>query len=236
MRWQLLARNPSDHIALPHAANAVAIWTETEARRFLAETAHSRDHALWRLYLDTGMRVGEGLALAWADVDLGAGHVRVHRTVSRDANERQTIVERTKTGAGRRVALAPATVACLRAHRAAQHRRRLAARTWTVTGLIFDRGDGRQLHNTVVREHFIRDCALAGVPLIQLKALRHTAATLMVANGLPLHTVSKRLGHSTIRLTADLYAHASPDADRAASVLMERLFGDVRDQDVITGE
>jgi integrase len=236
VRWNLLARNPSDHVSLPQVVGNVQIWSEAEAQQFLIATAQSRDHALWRLYLDTGMRVGEALALAWDDVDLDAGHVRIHRTISRDADERQTIVERTKTGAGRRVALAPATVASLRAHRAAQNLRRLAAPVWEATGLVFDRGDGHHTHNTVIRARFIKDCERAGVPVIQLKALRHTAATIMVANGLPLHTVSKRLGHSTIRLTADLYAHASPDADRAASVLMERIFGDACEQDVITGD
>lgn len=232
VKWELIPRNPADHVVLPSgAAKEVPIWTRDDAQRFLGATKDHVDYALWRLLIDTHMRPGEGLALLWDDIDLETGHVLVHRTVGRAADGKRVMKNRTKTGGQRRLSLSPATVTALKAHRARQNARRLAAGPhWHATGLAFDRGDGKALCHSTVAYRLRAACQEVGVAVIVPKALRHTGATLAVASGVPLHTVSKRLGHSTIKLTADLYAHATVAADQAASAAMERILDpDVRE-------
>lgn len=225
VKWELLLRNPADAVVLPAAPDGeVLIWTAEQTRTFLAGTVDHRDHALWRLVLDTHMRAGEALALQWEDVDLEAGTVHIHRTVALNAAGKHEPKNRTKTGTQRRLRIAPATVAALLTHRARQNARRLrAGELWHATGLVFDRGDGQATRHHVCRGRLAAACKKHGVPAIQLKALRHTGATIAVTHGVPLHTVSKRLGHSTIKLTADLYAHGTVEADEMAAEVMERL-------------
>ncbi len=214
VRWRMRRDNPADYVTLPAVtAEGETVWTAEEASRFLRETAADPGHALWRVLLSTGMRLGEALALPWSALDLETGRVAIVRTLATGEGERIVVVERTKTKAGRRTLdLDAAVVAALRQHRTRQTARRLASRDWYDTGLVFDRRDGRHCWPQTIRRRLERACADADVPIITPKALRHTAATLMVANGVPLHAVKGILGHANIQLTANLYSHYSPDA------------------------
>ena len=113
--WQEVNRNAADG-AKPPAVNQpeVAVWSAEEVHAFFAATAADPRHALWRFGFDTGMRIGEMLALSWGDVNLEAGTVVVRRNLVPSAKGGWEIEDRTKTKAGRRsIALLPATVAAL---------------------------------------------------------------------------------------------------------------------------
>jgi integrase len=77
-----------------------------------------------------------------------------------------------------------------------------------------------------LRSHFRRLCRAAGVPIVRIHAMRHTAATLMVEAGAPLPAVSKRLGHARISTTTDSYGRTSPKMDdAAAAAIQQALYG-----------
>lgn len=160
--------------------------------------------------------------MQWGDLDLETGSLWIHRTLARDEFERYYPKEGCKHGSNRRIDLTPDTLTALRRYRLAQHERRLAHADWQDYGLIFDRHDGHWFHASVVRTRFHRLCDRAGVPRIELKGLRHTAATIMVANGVPLHAVKQRLGHATIKMTAELYAHHTRQADQQTVETLSR--------------
>ena len=87
VRWQIISRNPAEGVVLP-ASKPVTVknaWTVEEVQRFLANTQDDDLHVLWRLLLDTGMRIGEALALGWAHVQLdpAPARVRIERTLTR---------------------------------------------------------------------------------------------------------------------------------------------------------
>lgn len=103
------------------------------------------------------------------------------------------------------------TVGVIRAHRAAQATDRLAwGAAWRDTGLVFTREDGSQLHPEGVTRTFIRLAKRLGLPAVRLHDLRHTSASLGLASGETLVEVSRRLGHSSITITADAYTHVMP--------------------------
>ncbi|GAB3993472.1 hypothetical protein GCM10028771_18510 [Nocardioides marmoraquaticus] len=116
------------------------------------------------------------------------------------------------------MALSPAVVALLKAHRAAQAAERLKATNyWAETGFVFTTelgapADPRNLLRTVqlVREK-------TELPPMGVHTLRHTYATTALLAGVPLHVVSRNLGHSSIAITADVYGHVTDDAARAAA-------------------
>lgn len=188
-------------------------WGRQDAERFLRAAEGTRLYALWRLALGTGMRLGELRALRWEDLDLDAATVRVRRS----ANSRrfEQAIQPDKSRRGRLVDLPAPAVAALRAHRAGQS---------TVSGWVFDNGSGRMPWSEyVVREEFRRVRASAGVAPITIHGTRHTAASLMLADGVPLPRLAQILGHSSGAVTLQVYAWAMPADRRAGAESMERL-------------
>jgi integrase len=203
-------------------------WTAEQARAFLLATINDDRHVLWRLLLDSGMRLGEALALTWDDVDLAAGTVAVRRTLTRTKAGSWIVGDAAKTRAGRRpIAVTAPTVAALRAHRARQAERRLAlGPVWQDNGFVFDRGDGGRASPCTIRAAFERAVQAAGSPRITPHGLRHTSATLLILAGVPLKVISDRLGHATVAITADVYGHVTAEADRQAADSLDALLAE----------
>ncbi len=192
-------------------------WTASERTRFLRwADAQDPDLAMgWRLLAATGMRRGEALALRWRDVDLDAGRLAVRRSVgvvkAKGAGER--LVEGpTKTGRSRVVDLDSGTVAALRAYRAA--RGLLALDLVRDSALMLSSLDGTHRHPERFSRRFAGQVAQARkalgeerLPVIRLHDLRHTHATLLLADGVPVEVVSERLGHESQR---HHHAHRPP--------------------------
>lgn len=160
----------------------------------------------------TGARRSELLALRWRDVDLAAGTVTINRGRTKGFDG-QVSAGRTKSERSRRtIDVDPATVQAL-----AEHRRRQDV--LSIDGLIFTYAtDGKPLHPDGVTQRFEYRVREASLKRISFKGLRHTHATLLLKDGVPLHVVSRRLGHANEAFTARQYAHvqAGQQAEAAA--------------------
>lgn len=174
------------------------------------------------------MRQGELLGLRWRDVDLDRAALQVRMSLQETTG--RYILAETKTAHSRRsVALAPATVAALRAHRARQDAERLAlGAAWDgALDLVFpnERG-GLMIPHNLAKRSFKRLLARAGLPAtVRFHDLRHTAATLLLARGVHAKVVSELLGHADIAITLRVYAHVTPHMQDAAARAMEAAFG-----------
>lgn len=197
-----------------------------EARRLLTVTEGDRLAALYRLALTLGMRQAEILGLRWADVDLDTGILRVNQTLQRIAGE--TITKEPKTARGRRtLALSPSLVAALTAHKDRQQFERVkAGRLWCESGLVFTSTTGTALDARNLTREFKRHLAAAELPAsLRFYDMRHAAASLLIADGLPITAVSAMLGHALVSTTLNNYAHVLPGAERLTADAMERLLG-----------
>lgn len=223
----LIVSNPAKGIrlAIPKPKPPV-VWSRDESRRFLAATDATVDGPLWRLLLDTGMRIGEALSLHRDDLDLDAGVVAIERTVTRDRDLKERIGHTTKTGTPRRVGIAPATVAALRRHLQDVRQRRLASVAWQDQGLVFPNSSGGIARTNRLRCHLDEEIAGLGLPRLAMHGLRHTNATLLLQAGVPITVVAQRLGHKRVSMTLDVYAHVLDEMDRAVVVTVSELFGD----------
>src|SRR5262249_21668358 len=95
---------------------------------------------------------------------------------------------------------------------------------WTDSGMVFTTGVGTPLDPRNVTTYFHRLLDKAELPSIRFHDLRHTCASLLLAQGVPLRVVMETLGHSQISLTADTYTHVMPVLQREAADRMEALF------------
>lgn len=220
---QLIHRNParSRSIRLPVARRKkVKVWDEDEVARFLAHVADDPQAALYRLLVATQVRIGEAVALRWSDLDLGAGRLRVQRTWEETS---RTFSEHAKSSASDRVIdfdLETATI--LMAHRDREQFRSRSGR-WAFPELVFHGARGGVLSPRVADRLLRARCREAGVPVLAPHGLRHTGATLLLKQGVPIHVVSRRLGHARIQTTIDLYAHVLPSQQREAAEQMARV-------------
>ncbi len=225
---KLLAWNPiSSAVKRPAAKDYKYRHLEiAEARAFLDAAQSSRFEAAFTVSLSLGLRRSEVMGLRWSDVDLDGRTLRVEQTIAhlraKVAGKAGYYIGEPKTKRSRRtLALPEALVPILRRQRAQQAETRLAAGTsWQDRGLVFTNRDGGPLDPGAIHEEFKAVLRRAGLPAIRLHDLRHSAASLLLAQGVPLRTIMELLGHSTIALTANTYGHLSREmvADAAAKI------------------
>lgn len=197
--------------------------TPAEARVLLEAARSDRLEAGWVTMLACGLRRCEMLGLAWEDVDLDAGTLRVCRSLVRVKGT--LILGETKTAGSRRTLYLPEEVVdVLRRHKARQAAERLAAgETWRHCGLVITTEIGTPYDPDNYRRKLSSLTTRAGLGHWSTNELRHSAASLMLAMGVPLKVVSETLGHSSIRLTADVYSHLLAPARREAAEAMGRV-------------
>lgn len=220
VRWGKLARSPAaaaDPPSLPHSR--AQSWSPRELRHFLNHVKGDRLHALWRLAATTGMRRGELLGLPWRCVDIDRGSLRVEQQLvpTRGA---LTFGPPKSRRSERMIALDPETVDALRNHRDVQQLERdVAGPAYDDQDLVFCNELGQPIYPTRLGERFVTTRKAAGLPAGTLHILRHTSATIALAEGVPLHVVAARLGDDPKTVLAT-YAHLLPtsDAEAAAAV------------------
>ena len=168
------------------------------------------------------MRMGELLALSWRDVDLEGATLQVKATLQR-TRDGFTFAEPKPARSRRQVALTIAAVASLKRHRVVQAEERLRLGiAWEENDLVFANEVGRPIEAANLRNrYFWRLLERAGLPRIRFHDLRHTAATLMLGQGVHPKVVSEMLGHSQISITLDLYSHVTPTMQREAAEAMD---------------
>lgn len=201
-------------------------WSPEEAGQFLQASRGHRLYALFAVGVALGMRRGELLALRWSDVDLDERLVHVRQNVQR-LPEVGLVYGSPKTGRSRRTIPLPGQSAkVLRAHRASQAAEMLAhGLRWTATDLVFTSTVGTVIEPRNLSRLFDQLIAAAGVRRIRFHDLRHTCASLLLAQGVPPRVVMDVLGHSQIAITMDLYSHVMPSALREAADAIDRALG-----------
>lgn len=204
--------------------SSATTWTQSDVQRVLSATSGDETYGtLYHVAIATGLRPGELRALTWADVDLERGTLTVRRTISRGADGSEVIVARTKTNQVRTIAIDPATVERLRWHKARQNERYLRSESWRGKGVVFDGGDGHFIYQGPWQRWHRRMCERVGVPTIRHHDLRHTAATLMVKAGIHPRLIADVLGHQSIEISMDRYAHPDLQTQREAVEKLMRL-------------
>jgi integrase len=207
----------------------VQYFSVEQARAFLAAAAGHRLYALFATVLSLGLRLGEALGIAWADIDLDTGRFNIHRALQRI--DKKLYPERAglqlvepKGGYSDRVVTLPAvTVAALRHHQAQQDTDRIWAGTkWhNEWNLAFTSRRGRPLDERGVLRQFQNALGIAGLPKMRLHDLRHSAVAILIAQGVNIKAISELLGHSSVAFTLQVYGHLLEETKREAADKMD---------------
>lgn len=229
VRRRLLTTNPVVGIALPPRRRReyrVLAVHEAQALLDVCRMGNARLRQLYpivHLLLHTGLRRGEALGLRWDAVDFTHRTIHVHEQLTRQPGGGFGLGP-TKTGTDRLVHAGEPAMVVLKRHKDEQDALRAElGSAYEDRGFVFTRLDGRaRTHgvpigpNTLTR-WFAEALRVAGLPKLRIHDLRDTAATLAIAAGVDLVTVSEMLGHSSIAMTADRYVHPHSTTKRAAA-------------------
>jgi integrase len=253
VRLRLIPANPAMNVSLPSVKRPhVRPWEPEELGAFLDRADRDELGPAFQLLAATGLRRGEALGLRWADVELEKARLFVRQQVITvtakyarpcslcGGDHGRLAFGRPKTASGedRLVDLDPHTVGVLLAHRLEQdERRRAFDGGYAEHGLVFPRPDGTPLHPDRLSDRFVELSEELGLRRVRLHDLRHGQASLMLAAGVDIVVVSKRLGHSSVAITSDTYTHLLPGVGSEAAArawsLVPRSRGasqDVREQ------
>ncbi|MBO3673859.1 tyrosine recombinase XerC [Streptomyces sp. NEAU-YJ-81] len=219
VREDELPRNVAKNVELSMGTKReIEPLTVKEGRQLLAAARGNRLWAAYELAVRIGLRRGEVLGLRWKDVDLTGGTVTVRQTLQRVGGELLIAAPKTQRSA-RRVALPAECVTALRARRAQQHGDRLAAGDkWKDDGsdLVFTTKNGTPIEPRNLNRAFTLLCDKAGVRRVRFHDLRHTCASLLHEQGADARMIMEVLGHSSIRVTMDIYTFVRLDSQRSA--------------------
>ncbi len=220
-----IARNVCSLVDAPSLRrDEVVPFSTEEARALLTAARGLRNEARWSVALALGLRQGEALALRWEDIDLDTGTLTVKRSMQRLVGK-GLVFDEPKSRAGRRAIMLPNGLRyALRAHRAAQLEERLAAGSeWQEHGLLFAQVNGRPIDPGSDWKSWKTLLALADVRDARLHDARHTAATLLLQQGVPARVAMQILGHSQISLTLGTYSHVVPELAQEAAERIDRV-------------
>lgn len=217
VKWQLVPRNAAD-AAEPPTPERKEMQALDEAHTvWLFEAARGT-----RLYgpilftATTGVRRGEVLGVQWADMDLDCGTVSIRRSVQQ-TRQGGVVFKVPKNNKPRVIDMPALLVEALREHRADQQRSQaLQGDAWEDRGLVFPREDGSIWKPEQFSDAYFAFTRKIGVR-VRFHDLRHSHASQLLRQGVPVKVVSERLGHSDVTITLNLYAHVLPGMQKEAA-------------------
>lgn len=181
-------------------------------------------YALFTLLSRSGLRIGEALALTWDDIDLEAKTLTVNKTLVYPTNSNPYISTPKSKKSNRILKLDDDTIKLMKKHRINQKEVILKYENYKAStgNLMFHQQDGRWLRTNVVREYFKEVCKRANLPVLSPHALRHSHAVHLLEAGANIKYVSERLGHASVKITADTYLHVTEKIENDALELYSK--------------
>jgi integrase len=190
-----------------------SILTKAQIRTLISHSKESPYRAAYLLMVGSGLRCGEALGLQWADVAMDRGEITINSTLVKTPTGLE--LGHPKTSHSRRTLAIPAVVLEVFRTTLATDRH----------GFVVRSGTGAPVSPDRLRRDFDRILSKAGLPRVTLHELRHTYASHQLRSGADLASVSRSLGHTSVKTTGDLYAHQLPGESDRLRKIMEGVMG-----------
>ena len=228
--WQLIVANPAEHVQAPKAKKPKRRSYDDEQTKILLENLEllSVEDAKYKvaiiLTIFTGVRLGELMGLEWQDVDFKNGIISINRS-SQYLSDMGVFTKTPKTESSiREIAIPEFIISLLEEYKLwYEEQKSIYGKLWTNSDRLFVQADGKPMHPSSISKWFVRYVSTIGLPVINFHGLRHTNASLLVAQNVDIAVVSARLGHAQISTTLDFYVHPLLSHNRKAGYALENL-------------
>ena len=228
--WQLIVANPAERVQPPKARKPKRKSYDDEQTKILLENLEllSIEDIKYKvaiiLTVFTGVRLGELMGLEWQDVDFKNGIISINRSSQYLADMGVfTKVPKTESSI-REIAIPEFIISLLEEYKLwYEEQKSIYGELWTNSDRLFVQSDGKTMHPSTISKWFVRYVGQIGLPVINFHGLRHTNASLLVAQNIDIAVVSARLGHAQISTTLDFYVHPLLSHNRKAGYALENL-------------
>ena len=231
VHWQILYNNPCARVKPPKASrskNAAFTMEQTQLLLTNLKNEKIKYQAIIMLALATGLRLGKLIGLQWPDIDFDNCCLHVLRS-NQTTTDGKIISKNPKNETSvLKVTIPSLALDILREYRENQSRKaQLLLNKWHKSNWVFTTWDGKPMYPSTPSQWFQKFFKKYDLPKIPFHSRRHTSATLLIAQNMPLKNISSRLGHADIRTTGNIYAHALDSIDRKVAETMN---------DILTGK
>ena len=228
--WQLIVSNPAERVQPPRAKKPKRRSYDDEQTKILLENLEkltvedTKYKVAIILTIFTGVRLGELMGLEWQDVDFRNGIISINRS-SQYLSDMGVFTKVPKTESSiREIAIPEFIISLLEEYKLwYEDQKLLYGELWTNSDRLFVQADGKPMHPSSISKWFVKYVSTIGLPVINFHGLRHTNASLLVAQNVDIAVVSARLGHAQISTTLDFYVHPLLSHNRKAGYALENL-------------
>lgn len=228
--WQLIVANPAERVQPPKARKPKRKSYDDEQTKILLENLEllSSEDTKYKvaiiLTVFTGVRLGELMGLEWTDVDFKNGIISINRSSQYLADMGVfTKVPKTESSI-REIAIPEFIISLLEEYKLwYEEQKSIYGELWTNSDRLFVQSDGKPMHPSTISKWFVKYVGQIGLPVINFHGLRHTNASLLVAQNIDIAVISARLGHAQISTTLDFYVHPLLSHNRKAGYALENL-------------
>ena len=233
VKMQLLPYNPADAVTLPKppqeleaedTKEEVQVLTAEEVETMLKAAKNTPYYHLLFVAVRTGLRRGELLGLRWQDIDLKARKLSVKRALAYTPQKGKFFKLPKNKKSRRTIDISREVIEALKDLKKNQAEAKLFyGPHYKDQGLVFCQSDGEPMHPDTLSSWFPEFLERIGLPRLNFHCLRHTHASLLLQAGVDIKVISERLGHSSIRITYDIYSHLMPGMQKNAVDKLEAL-------------
>ncbi len=228
--WQLIVANPAERVQPPKARKPKRKSYDDEQTKILLENLEllpsedTKYKVAIILTVFTGVRLGELMGLEWTDVDFKNGILSINRS-SQYLSDMGVFTKVPKTESSiREIAIPEFIISLLEEYKLwYEEQKSIYGELWTDSDRLFVQADGKPMHPSTISKWFVKYVGQIGLPVINFHGLRHTNASLLVAQNVDIAVVSERLGHAQISTTLDFYVHPLLSHNRKAGYALENL-------------
>ena len=228
--WQMIVSNPAERVQPPKAKKPKRRYYDDEQCKVLLEnlTTLGEDQIKYKvaiiLTVFTGVRLGELMGLEWQDVDFRNGIISINRS-SQYLSDKGVFTKTPKTESSiREVAIPDLVISLLEEYKLwYDEQKSLYGELWTNSDRLFVQADGKPMHPSTISKWFVKYVSQIGLPVINFHGLRHTNATLLIAQNIDVAVVAARLGHAQITTTYNFYVHPIISHNKLAGNALQNL-------------
>ena len=228
--WQMIVSNPAERVQPPKTMKPKRKYYDDDQSKILLSNLMQLGENQIKykvaiiLTIFTGFRLGELMGLEWDDINFNDGIVSVNRS-SQYLSDKGVFTKTPKTESSiRDVAIPEFVISLLEEYKLwYEEQKSLYGDLWTNSNRLFVQADGKPMHPSTISKWFVKYVGQIGLPVINFHGLRHTNATLLIAQNIDVAVVAARLGHAQITTTYNFYVHPIISHNKKAGYALENL-------------